>query len=81
MRNAVQVYRDNGITDTGKITGAMKQGLKPQEGAYAIKLAEMIGRSGWNNPKTREDFEKRYKNNMPAGADADKIWRSIESLL
>lgn len=81
MRNAVQVYRDNGITDTGKIAGAMKQELTPQEGAYAIKLAEMIGRSGWNNPKTREDFEKRYKNNMPAGADADKIWKSIESLL
>ncbi len=80
IRNAVQTYRDNGITDTSKIKSAMKEGLSPQEGAYAIKLAGMIGRSGWNNPKTREDFEKRYKSAIP-GASGDKIWKSIESLL
>lgn len=80
IRNAVQTYRDNGITDTSKIKTAMKSGLSAQEGAYAIKLADMIGRSGWNNPKTREDFEKRYKSAIP-GANGDKIWNSIESLL
>lgn len=80
IRNAVQTYRDNGITDTSKIKTAMKSGLTPQEGAYAVKLADMIGRSGWNNPKTREDFEKRYKSAIP-GASGDKIWKSIESLL
>ena len=76
----MQTYRDNGITDTSKIKSAMKEGLSPQEGAYAIKLAGRIGRSGWNNPKTREDFEKRYKSAIP-GASGDKIWKSIESLL
>ena len=80
MRNAVQVYRDSGITDTGKIAAAMKSGLNPQEGAYAIKLAEMIGRSGWNNPSTRKDFEARYKKQIP-GKNGDKIWNSIEGLL
>lgn len=81
MRNAIQVYRDNGITDTNKIKAAMKSNLSPQEGAYAVRLAEMIGRSGWNNPKTREDFKKRYSQHMPAGADANRIWNSIEDLL
>ena len=81
MRNAVQVYRDNGITDTGKIQTAMKSGLSEQEGAYAIKLAQMIGRDGWNDPAKRADFEKRYKSSMPQGANTEKIWNSIESLL
>ena len=80
MRNVVQVYRDSGITDTGKIATAMKSGLSPQEGAYAIKLAEMIGRSGWNNPSTRKDFETRYKSKIPGG-NGNKIWNSIEDLL
>ena len=81
MRNILQTYRDNGVTDTGKIATAMKTGLTPQEGAYAIKLANIIGRNGWNNPNTRKDFEARYKNHMPAEANVDKIWNSIESLL
>ena len=80
MRNAVQTYRDNGITDTNKIVAAMKKGLTPEEGAYAIKLADMITRSGWNNPTTRKDFETRYKSKIP-GANGDKIWNSIEDLL
>ena len=80
LRNAVQVYRDSGVTDTGKISAAMKAGLNPQEGAYAIKLAGMIGRSGWNNPSTRKDFESRYKTQIP-GNSGDKIWNSIENLL
>ena len=81
MKNAVQAYRDSGITDTGKITAAMKLNLSPQEGAYAIKLAEMIGRSGYNNKNVREDFEKRYRSSIPAGPSGDRIWNSIESLL
>lgn len=80
IRNAIQTYRDNGVTDTDKIKSAMKKGLTPQEGAYAIRLADKIGRSGWNNPKTREDFEKRYRTAIP-GDNGDKIWNSIESLL
>lgn len=82
MKKAVQTYRDNGITDTSKITSAMKMGLSPEEGAYAIRLAGIIGRSGWNNPKTREDFERRYKANIPNNnGRANAIWNSIESLL
>ena len=81
IRNDVQRYRDSGITDTAKISTAMKAGLTPQEGAYAIKLAEMIGRSGWNNPSTRRDFESRYRSSIPTGGRADAIWNSIEDLL
>ena len=83
MKKAVQVYRDNGITDTEKISTAMKLKLEPEEGAYAIRLAENIGRSGWNNKNVREDYEKRYKSQIPSGPgfSGDKIWNSIEALL
>lgn len=81
MRNAVQTYRDNGITDTSKISTAMQLKLTPQEGAYAIRLAENIGRSGWNNKNVREDYEKRYRSQIPAGIRGDEIWKSIEYLL
>ena len=81
MRNAVQTYRDNGITDTTKISTAIQLDLTPQEGAYAIRLAENIGRSGWNNKNVREDYEKRYRSQIPAGIRGDKIWDSMEYLL
>ena len=82
MRNAVQVYRDSGITDTSKIRAAMNAGLSPQEGAYAIKLADMIGRSGWNNKNVRDDFERRYRGSIPnTNGRADAIWNSIDQLL
>lgn len=81
MKEAVQVYRDNGITDTSKISDAIQLGLSPREGAYAIRLAENIGRSGWNNKNVRDDYEKRYRANIPSGLVADKIWNSIEKLL
>ena len=80
MRRQIQTYRDSGITDTSKISTAMKTGLSAQEGAYAVKLAGIIGRSGWNDPKTRKDFERRYRSAIP-GPNGDKIWNSIEKLL
>lgn len=82
MKKAVQVYRDNGITDTTKISTAMKLGLSPEQGAYAIRLAENIGRSGWNNKNVRDDYEKRYRANIPFESNAaNKVWNSIEDLL
>lgn len=81
MKKQVQTYRDNGITDTHKISTAMRLFDDPREGAYAIRLAENIGRSGWNNKNVREDYEKRYRASIPSGLTADKIWNSIEDLL
>ena len=84
MRNEVQQYRDNGITDTGKISTAMKvaqeTGLSAQELSYAMKLADNIGKSGWNDPKIREDYKNRYKDAIP-GTNGEKIWNSIENFL
>lgn len=86
MKKAVQTYRDNGITDTKKISTAMRLFDNPQEGAYAIRLAENIGRSGWNNKNVRDDYEKRYRAKIPSSIsgskiDGNKIWNSLEDLL
>ena len=45
-----------------------------------MKLAENIGRSGWNDPKVREDFKNRYKSAIP-GANGEKIWNLIENFV
>lgn len=86
IQREIQTYRNSGITDNKKITKAMKMKLSAEEGTYAIKLAEIVGEKGWNNPRVQASLRKQYTKALSKEKGLDqnqieKIWDAVPKIL